>query len=108
MAYLGLVLSEHSSGGNVRRGGITKASNALDRRVLIEGAWTYRMRGVKRKPSRWHRPRHLAGIGVVLARLQTGLVIQKSVEHMRRFAGELIDDVWHAQLAAVMRAILNK
>jgi transposase len=43
MAYLGLVPSEHSSGGSVRRGSITKAGNALARRVLIEGAWTYRM-----------------------------------------------------------------
>jgi transposase len=43
MAYLGLVPSEHSSGSSVRRGGITKARNVLPRRVLIEGAWTYRM-----------------------------------------------------------------
>lgn len=43
MAYLGLVPSEHSSGNTVRRGGITKAGNTLGRRVLIEGAWTYRM-----------------------------------------------------------------
>lgn len=43
MAYLGLVPSEHSSGGSVRRSGITKAGNALARRVLIEGAWTYRL-----------------------------------------------------------------
>jgi len=43
MAYLGLVPSEHSSGSSVRRGGITKAGNSLARRVLIEGAWTYRM-----------------------------------------------------------------
>ena len=43
MAYLGLVPSEHSSGGSTRRGGITKAGNVLARRVLIEGAWTYRM-----------------------------------------------------------------
>ncbi len=43
MAYLGLVPSEHSSGATVWRGGITKAGNALARRALIEGAWTYRM-----------------------------------------------------------------
>ena len=43
MAYLGLVPSEHSSGSSVRRSGITKAGNPLARRVLIEGAWTYRM-----------------------------------------------------------------
>jgi transposase len=38
MAYLGLVPSEHSSGGAVRRGGITKAGNLHARRALIEGA----------------------------------------------------------------------
>src|SRR5262250_751232 len=43
MAYLGLVPSEHSSGASLRRDGITKAGNVLARRVLIEGAWTYRM-----------------------------------------------------------------
>jgi transposase len=43
MAYLGLVPSEHSSGSSTRRAGITKAGNSLVRRVLIEGAWTYRM-----------------------------------------------------------------
>ena len=43
MAYLGLTPSEHSSGGSVRRGGITKAGSGLARRALIEGAWSYRM-----------------------------------------------------------------
>jgi transposase len=42
MAYLGLVPSEHSSGGSVRRGGITKTGNSHVRRVLVESAWTYR------------------------------------------------------------------
>ena len=42
MAYLGLVPSERSTGERVRRGGITKAGNTRARRVLIEGAWTYR------------------------------------------------------------------
>lgn len=50
MAYLGLVPSEHSSGMSIRRGGITKAGNTHARRVLIEGAWTYRMQArVSRK-----------------------------------------------------------
>ena len=43
MAYLGLTPSEHSSGASVRRGGITKAGSGLARRVLVEGAWSYRM-----------------------------------------------------------------
>jgi transposase len=42
MAYLGLVPCESSTGERVRRGGITKAGNTRVRRVLIEGAWTYR------------------------------------------------------------------
>ena len=42
MGYLGLVPSEHSSGGSVRRGGITKTGNREARRVLIEAAWSYR------------------------------------------------------------------
>ncbi len=42
MAYLGVVPSEHSSGGSKSRGGITKTGNAHVRRVLVEAAWTYR------------------------------------------------------------------
>ena len=42
MAWLGLVPSEHSSGPRVERGGITKAGNGRARRVLVEGAWSYR------------------------------------------------------------------
>lgn len=42
MAYLGVVPSEHSSGQNKTRGGITKTGNGHVRRVLVEAAWTYR------------------------------------------------------------------
>src|SRR3954454_2983570 len=42
MAYLGLVPSESSTGEQVRCGDITKAGSSRARRVLIEGAWTYR------------------------------------------------------------------
>jgi transposase len=42
MAYLGLVPSESSTGDRVHRSGITKSGNGRVRRVLIEGAWTYR------------------------------------------------------------------
>jgi transposase len=43
MSYLGLVPSEHSSGGKTRRGSITKTGNGHVRRVLIEAAWAYRL-----------------------------------------------------------------
>ena len=44
MAYSGLVPREHSSGGKVNRGAITKTGNAHLRRVLVESAWSYQHR----------------------------------------------------------------
>ncbi|PYQ15790.1 MAG: IS110 family transposase [Acidobacteria bacterium] len=44
MAYLGLVPSEHSSGGKRRQGALTLAGNSHVRRLLIEAAWHYRHR----------------------------------------------------------------
>ena len=53
MAYVGLVPSEHSSGGRQRRGAITKTGNAHVRHVLVEAAWHYRhapsLRGALRR-----------------------------------------------------------
>ena len=56
MAYLGLVPSEASTGHKVRRGGITKAGNTRVRRVLVEGAWSYRLpaRVAEKDAQRWH------------------------------------------------------
>jgi len=42
MGYLGLVPSEHSSGGTRRQGRITRTGNGHVRRVLVEAAWNYR------------------------------------------------------------------
>ena len=42
MSFLGLVPSEHSTGDTTRRGAITKTGNRRARRVLVEGAWSYR------------------------------------------------------------------
>jgi len=42
MGYLGLTVSETSSGGVERRGGITKTGNARARRILVEASWHYR------------------------------------------------------------------
>lgn len=42
MAYVGLVPSEHSSGGTRRQGSITKAGNSRVRHVLVQAAWSYR------------------------------------------------------------------
>lgn len=42
MSYVGLTPSEHSSGGRICRGRITKTGNRDARRMLIEAAWSYR------------------------------------------------------------------
>lgn len=42
MAFLGLVPSEHSSGGKRRLGAITKCGNTHARKALVEAAWAYR------------------------------------------------------------------
>jgi transposase len=42
MAYLGLVPSEHSSGGRRHQGAITLTGNGHARRMLVECAWSYR------------------------------------------------------------------
>lgn len=44
MAYLGLVPSEHSSGGSRRQGRITRTGNGHVRRILVEASWSYRFR----------------------------------------------------------------
>ncbi len=45
-AYLGLVPTEHSSGGSRRLGGITKTGNTHARRLLVEAAWHHKARYV--------------------------------------------------------------
>jgi len=57
MAYVGLVPSEHSSGGKTQRGRITKTGNCHVRRVLVEAAWNQQ-----------HRP----CVGTVLRRRREG------------------------------------
>ncbi len=44
MGYSGAVPSENSSGKRIQRGGITKTGNAHLRRIVIEAAWSYRLR----------------------------------------------------------------
>ena len=71
MGFLGLVPSEHSTGGRERRGPLTKTGNGHARRILIEAAWHYR-----------HRPR----IGKALARRLEGQ------------PPEIVAHAWKAQL----------
>ena len=65
MAFLGLVPSEHSSGGTRRQGGITKAGNGAARRMLIEAAWSYRF-PARISREQLLRQEHLATAGSIL------------------------------------------
>lgn len=76
MSYLGLVPSEHSSGGKRNQGAITKCGNGRARRLLVEGAHSYR---------------HAANISTELQKRQEGLPKQ------------IVDMAWQAQLRLCRR-----
>lgn len=76
MAYLGLVPSESSSGDSRRLGKITKCGNGRARRLLIEGAQTYKYK---------------ANISTELQKRQEGL------------SKEIVDIAWQAQLRLCRR-----
>src|SRR6516162_6183456 len=67
MGYSGLVSREHSSGGKIQRGAITKTGNAHLRRVLVEAAWAYQ-----------HRP----NVTGYLLRRQKSLALSEEVKQM--------------------------
>ena len=83
MSYLGLVPSESSSGPNRRLGGITKCGNSRARRLLVEGAHSYR---------------YAANISTELQKRQEAL------------PKEIIDIAWKAQLRLCRRyqRLLNR
>ena len=76
MAYLGLVPSEHSSGNRRRQGAITKTGNNRARRLLVEGAHSYR---------------YSANVATELQKRQEGL------------PKAIVDIAWQAQLRLCKR-----
>ncbi len=76
MSYLGLVPSEHSSGVHKRTGAITKCGNSRARRLLVEGAHSYR---------------YVAKVSTEMQKRQEGL------------PKEIIDLAWQAQLRLCRR-----
>jgi transposase len=73
MAYLGMVPSESSSGGQFQRGGLTKAGNHRVRRLLIESAWHYRHRPSVGRPLAKRRAGQPAEIIAIADRCQQRL-----------------------------------
>ncbi len=108
MAFLGLVPSEHSSGGRRRQGAITKTGNSHARRMLVESAWSYRFQArqtmhLKRKAKNasdeakaiaWKAQKRLCGRYRTL--LQAGKnTKQTTVAIARELAGGIWDIVCH-------------
>lgn len=58
MAYLGLVTSEHSSGGRRIQGGITKAGTRHIRSLLVESSWHFRYPFVQKSRALKERQQH--------------------------------------------------
>lgn len=73
MAYLGMVPSEHSSGGKRRQGAITKSGNRHVRRALVNAAWHYRHRPAVGKALRARRQGQPAPIVSLADRAQQRL-----------------------------------
>jgi transposase len=103
MAYLGLVPSEHSSGGDRRQGGITRTGNRHARWVLVEAAWNYRFRPCASQRINARRQRVSAGVRTIAQRaeqrlsrrfrrlIDRGKSSQKAVTAVAR---ELVGFVW--------------
>jgi transposase len=92
MAYLGLVPSEHSSGGTRRQGGITRTGNRHARCVLVEAAWNYRFGPCASK--RINARRKLVAPGVCA-------IAERAEQRLRRRFRRLIDRGKSSQKAVV-------
>lgn len=73
MAFVGLVPSEHSSGGSRRQGRITRTGNGHARRILIEAAWHYRRQPRMSKAIRERNQRVSGPIRVIAWKAQQRL-----------------------------------
>jgi transposase len=100
MSYLGLVPSEHSSGGDRRQGGITRTGNRHARWVLVEAAWNYRFGPCASK--RINARRELVAVGV-------RTIAQRAEQRLSRRFRRLIDRGKSSQKAvtAVARELVG-
>jgi transposase len=112
MGYSGAVSSEHSTGGKLRRGAITKTGNAHLRRLVIEAAWAYRHRPGMSKQLRRRQQGKAEEIKAIAwkaqhrlyRRYQTLRAKGKPTQHVITAVGrELLGFVWAIGVAAEQR-----
>src|SRR5512135_786550 len=70
MSFVGLVPSEHSSGGSRRQGRITRTGNGHVRRTLVESAWHYRRQPRMSKALRARNDRVFAQVRAIAWKAQ--------------------------------------
>jgi hypothetical protein len=107
MAYAGLVPSENSSGGKVRRRGITKTGNTHVRWLLVESAWSYRLKARKTA----HLLKRQAGVSAEVAELSWKAKVRLCGRYQRLFQkgkpkGKIIVGIAR-ELAGFMWALIN-
>ena len=73
MSFVGLVPSEHSSGGGRRQGRITRTGNGHARRILVESAWHYRQKPRMSKAIRQRNDRVSATVRTIAWKAQQRL-----------------------------------
>jgi transposase len=73
MSFVGLVPSEHSSGGSRRQGRITRTGNGHVRRILVEAAWHYRRKPRMSKAIRERNEKVSAGVRAIARKAQQRL-----------------------------------
>ncbi|MEO0649897.1 MAG: IS110 family transposase [Planctomycetota bacterium] len=103
-AYVGLVPSERSSGGSIRRGGITGAGSAHLRRLLVESVQQYRSQYAESKSMRERRMAARADVRLLareverrLTRRYRRLTVTKHTNVAKAaIARELVGHLWQA------------
>lgn len=103
MAFVGLVPSEHSSGGSRRQGALTRTGNAYVRRILVEAAWQYRFRPRRSKTIEARRERVSPAVRAIAEKAEQRLHRRfehltgrgkKSQQAIAAIARELLGFVW--------------
>lgn len=110
MGFLGLGVSEHSTGDSVWRGHLTKTGNKRVRKSLVEAAWTYSRRVARTKAAAARQPaavRHIADKACHrLSRKYRQLVMRGKLTTVAAaaVARELVGFVWAVAHAAAPAA----
>jgi len=116
MSYLGLVPSEYSSGGTMKKGALTKCGNKRVRRILVEAAWhnrheakvTYSMKANLKKIDAELRNPPLKALKRLNKRYYHLIFAGKPKSKVAAaVARELVGFIWHSMIIVESRLCTN-